>query len=62
MLVSLNRLNKKENVYVCDRCNKQLNNDERLIITVNYKKKWDFCNKCYKALERGIRKGGKTND
>lgn len=62
MLISLNKFNKKYSKYICDRCHKQLNNSNRLIVTINYKKKWDLCDKCYKALERGIKKGGQINE
>lgn len=63
MLVKGDNKDKEKSKYLCDRCNKELTSSERFIIYVENvklrvkKKKYDFCDRCYKALERGVEKG-----
>lgn len=54
--------NPRLTIFECDRCKTQINSLERKIIYIasyesNPKKKWDFCLKCYKALQKGIANG-----
>lgn len=60
---------KANNNYICDRCNKEISKEERKSIYVlepqsgtrfnSPRKKWDFCQRCYAAMERGVEKGPK---
>lgn len=61
MLVSVNRLDNKQSVYMRDRCKKQLNWETKIAIYIGLpsrqpKKKWDLCHKCFRSLVRGIEK------
>ncbi len=64
---------KQNSKYICDRCRTELTGEERVIIYVDckkstkgFRKKWDFCTKCYRLLVRGVEKRaiteGGTND
>lgn len=52
--------------YKCDRCGKELSVTEKFTIFVkkpkeqSAKKIFDYCEKCYKAMERGTKKGKKN--
>lgn len=69
MIIYNDRKNKENSKYICDRCKVELTIENKLAIwvetqknnRVSKKKKWDFCNRCYRLLKRGIEKGG-TND
>ena len=62
MLVYRDYKDKEKSKYLCDRCKIELTSSERFIISVEIvktrvkKKKYDFCQKCYRELERGIEK------
>ena len=61
MLISINIHDKNKSTYVCDRCKVYISNLNRKAIFIAEgieapRKKWDLCQKCYKALERGINK------
>jgi len=49
--------------YKCDRCNKELSVDESYGIFIKMReekyplKRWDFCEKCYSAMVKGVEKG-----
>lgn len=66
MLVKRDYTDKYKSRYICDRCKKELKFDERFVISVGIiktgvtKKKYDFCIRCYRALENGVEKG-RTN-
>ena len=72
MLKSVDTSGKIGSIYVCDRCYKEMNNNTDTMYRITaytsrtgyYKKdnKWDLCNKCYKALCRGIKKGVPKKD
>ena len=67
MLVSRNRLDKKQSVYSCDRCKAQLSVDTKVAIYIGLpsrqpKKKYEYCFRCYKALERGTERGINKNN
>lgn len=54
-----------KSTYSCDRCKVPLTNETRnsLYKGGHYeapKKKWDLCDRCYRALERAIAKGKKN--
>lgn len=61
MLVNQNKFDKKQSIYKCDRCKKQLNWENKVAIYTapprcSPKKKYDFCLKCYRLLIRGVEK------
>lgn len=73
MLITTDCTGKKGSVFECDRCKKRLHSkvEKRFRITAydtprGYYKQdnsWDLCERCYKALCRGIEKGvTKKND
>lgn len=67
MLVKTDYKNQFKSYYRCDRCGIELNTKERNVIYLQTfrqatKKYCDLCNKCFKALERGIKNGKKTNN
>ena len=48
-------------VYVCNRCETQIKRENRMSLYTCFpkrtpRKKWDLCDKCYRALVRGIEK------
>lgn len=60
MLVKRNLKDSNNSRYVCDRCKVEINLENKVAIYVALCKKqphkqWDLCNKCYKALIRGIK-------
>lgn len=64
MLVELDYTKNRKTKYKCDRCDADLTPDTRYAIYVQepkrtYKKKWDLCIRCTRALKRGIEKGKK---
>ncbi len=61
MLKTINRFDKRESKYECDRCKANIDMHNRYSVYIgegsaNAKKKWDLCKRCYKALVRGIEK------
>ncbi len=61
MLISTNVRDKTKSIYMCDRCKREITLKEKVAIYTsinnqNIKKRYDLCNKCYKALKRGISK------
>lgn len=60
MLIKIDYKNNNKSEYLCDRCKKRIKSNERYVINVHItklnirKKKYDFCEKCYKFLERGV--------
>lgn len=72
MLKSIDTSGKTGSIYVCDRCGKDLCNNKDMInritsykSTLGYYKhdrKWDLCDRCYRALCRGIKKGVPKKD
>ena len=61
MLVRVNRLDREQSVYNCDRCKKQLNWETKIAIYIGLpsrqpKKKYDLCRRCYKSFVRGVEK------
>ena len=61
MLISQNKVDRNLSVYSCDRCNAQMNIQNKISIYVALptrqpRKKWDLCKRCYGALVRGINK------
>ena len=62
MLRKIDYKNNKNSIYLCDICKQRIKANERYIIYVQItklnirKKKYDFCEKCYKSLERGVSK------
>lgn len=72
MLVIKDMSRKGGCVYECDRCKKRLHtNIEMRYRIIAYKaprgyyrqdKTWDLCERCYRALCRGIKKGVKKDD
>ena len=60
MLRKIDYKNNKNSIYLCDRCKQRIKANERYVINVHItklnirKKKYDFCEKCYKSLERGV--------
>ena len=61
MLVSVNRLDNKQSVYMCDRCKKELNWETKVAIYIGLpsrqpKKKYDLCKRCYLSFVRGVEK------
>lgn len=72
MLVSTDTSGKRGSIFLCDRCKKKIygHRDIRYRITgyeakTGYYKqdnKWDLCDRCYKALCRGIKKGVQKKD
>lgn len=61
MLISRDYKDKNKTLYVCDRCGMKVNIKNKKSIYVGNEsehpiKKWDLCNKCYNALEKGINK------
>jgi hypothetical protein len=62
----------KEYRYNCDRCNREISFKDKTMkqIDVRYnsnganktKKVCDLCNKCFKSLLNGVKKGVRTND
>ena len=64
MIIFKDVTNKNNSVYICDRCKVRLEKGTDEIYTIyvkttkdkNMKKKWDLCEKDYRALCRGIKK------
>lgn len=62
MLQGVNYRIGNKTIYVCDRCNNEMEvQDRRGIYVTNGngqpRKTWDLCKRCYAALDRGIKKG-----
>lgn len=67
MLVKINYTGKGNTIYECDRCHKRIDTGKERRIRISaqisqhskYKNLngWDFCEKCYISLIRGIKKG-----
>lgn len=62
MLVRVNRLDREQSVYKCDRCKKELNWKNKIGIYEGLpnkqpKKKYDYCFRCYRAMEIGTERG-----
>ena len=60
--------NKSKSRYICDRCNREINNNNMYRIfrqragEKSPRRKWHFCDRCYRALVRGVEKKGGTNE
>lgn len=67
MIIHKDYKDKSNSVFMCDRCKTEISGLERITIYAenhNIKgksKKWDFCNRCYRSLKKGIEEGG-TNE
>ena len=66
MLVKTDFKNQFKSTYVCDRCGKEMDVKHKIGLFKqgylrNPKKYCDLCEKCFRALERGI-KNGKSKD
>jgi hypothetical protein len=65
MIIYKDRTNKNNSIYECDRCKIKLERQKEEVYTIfvkktedkNPKKEWDLCERCYKSLCRGIKKG-----
>lgn len=62
MLLQINYQDKNLSIYECDRCKTTLDNNNRKAIYVSLadntcKKKWDLCERCYRAFGRAIKRG-----
>lgn len=63
MIIYKDNKDKNNSKYICDRCKKELTVEDKIAIYAENqkrnvkKKKWDFCLRCYRLLERGV-----TND
>ena len=71
MLIHSDCTGKIGSTYECDRCKKQIHTkcETKYRVTVyrtprDYAKtdSWDLCDKCYRALRRGIKKGVTKKD
>lgn len=67
MLVSICNADRRKSTYTCDRCKSKVITTGRISIYAGEgsgspRKKWDLCTKCYKMLQIGIKRGGKTNE
>ena len=64
MIIQKNTTKQRKSIYKCDRCKTILERGKDEIYTIfvkssknkNAEKKWDLCEKDYRALERGIEK------
>lgn len=59
MLIEKDGTGRGRTVFKCDRCNKYLTRDNRYGLYIQQykfspKKAYDLCDKCFKALKRGI--------
>lgn len=64
MIVKIDRTGKKESIFACDRCGKELDMSKDLRFRISVAKargkditgykKWDLCKHCYNSLNRGI--------
>lgn len=59
MIITVDKFNKENSVYECDRCKKRCNRNEKVSIGIDlhctgWKKKYDLCTHCYKLMCRGI--------
>lgn len=62
MLIDRNTINGNLSMYECDRCKAKITRPETWTIKAghgaeNAKTICHLCDKCYKALERGLKKG-----
>ena len=67
MLVKTDFKNQFRSTYVCDRCGKEMDVKHKIGLykqeyLKNSKKYCDLCLKCFKALDRGIKKGKKNEN
>lgn len=67
MLLKINIQNKNRSTYQCDRCGKVVDVKHKITIysqkyLCNSKKYCDLCVKCFRALDRGIKKGKKNEN
>ena len=64
MIIQKDTTSKRKSIYKCDRCKTTLERGKDEIYTIfvkgsedkTAKKKWDLCERDYRALERGIEK------
>ncbi len=61
MLIEKEKNNQKAYKYICDRCGKKLQREERISLYIAkgiecQKKKWDLCKRCYAMLYKGLSK------
>lgn len=54
-------MNNRRIIYKCDRCETRIIKPYKIDVQtpkeVRAKRKWDLCERCFEALERGIKKG-----
>lgn len=67
MLLKVNLQTNTKSMYECDRCGARMTTRERHTLyhqtfTKSNKKYCDLCDKCFRALDRGIKKGKKNED
>ena len=67
MLIKKNFKNQFESTYICDRCGKKVDVKHKIGISTqryltNSKKYCDLCFNCFRALDRGIKKGKKNEN
>lgn len=67
MLLKINKFDKSESKYCCDRCKTLLSPMNRYTLYVaegirEKREKWDLCKNCYRLLEKGIEKGVQKNE
>ena len=65
MLLKINIQNKNRSTYQCDRCGRVIDVKHKITIysqkyLCNSKKYCDLCLSCFRALDRGIKKGKKN--
>lgn len=61
MLYQIDKKCKSNTIYECDRCKSKIVaiNNHAIYVKEAYGhpiKKWDLCERCYKSLERGVKK------
>ena len=67
MLLKVDIKNKFKSMYECDRCGRIVDVKHKIGIYMqgylsNSKKYCDLCEKCFRALDRGIKKGKKNGN
>jgi hypothetical protein len=67
MLLKVNLQTNTKSMYECDRCGARMTTRERHTLfhqtfTKSSKKYCDLCEKCFRALDRGIKKGKKNEN
>ena len=68
MLIQKNYTGRTKSIFLCDRCKRKIETDKndryRVVVQKtpnslrsNQIQAWDLCERCYSALDRGIKKG-----